>query len=114
MQSSLFTTVQLKVLRQLVELQLSHSTEVKNIIDRAWGLTQIKEKRKGAANTSDLPSADDPQGRNGLALLPLGQDNARTRYWVIDGLLCLVFCFVCALISHFRTANPYPCTSYAF
>jgi hypothetical protein len=86
-------SLQLKILRQLVELQLTHSTEIKAIIDRAWGITQIKEKRKGAAAASDLPDSGDPQSQEGLLLAPLGQDSSRTRYWMIDGMLIAIFRF---------------------
>jgi hypothetical protein len=56
----------------------------KAIIDRAWGVTQIKEKRKGTAN-ADVSDATDSHSQENLTLSPLGQDINRKRYWVADG-----------------------------
>ena len=71
---------QLKVLRTLVELQLSHSSEVKRMIDAAWRVARAPPKKKDAANGSDSgPQLED------LQLLPIGQDLKRKRYWVVDG-----------------------------
>jgi hypothetical protein len=65
-----------------VELQLTHSVDIKAAIDKSWGLTQMKEKRKGAAHMSaeaHLPADHE------LAFAPIGQDISRKRYWVVDG-----------------------------
>ncbi|KAH6916977.1 hypothetical protein BKA70DRAFT_1251067 [Coprinopsis sp. MPI-PUGE-AT-0042] len=72
----------LKVLRQLVELQLTHAPSVKANIDRAWGVVHNKHK-KGQA-TESKPDASDPQSQENLQLLPVGQDSSRKRYWVAD------------------------------
>ncbi|OBZ79454.1 hypothetical protein A0H81_01205 [Grifola frondosa] len=67
---------------KLVELQLCHSPEVKNIIDRAWGVIHNKHKK---TETSSLPPPPgDPYSQEKLQLLPLGQDRERKRYWVVD------------------------------
>jgi hypothetical protein len=75
--------LQLKILRQLVELQLAYCPEIKAAIDRAWGVQHNKHKK----NQVPLPPLDpeDPMSRERLALLPIGQDSQRKRYWVADG-----------------------------
>ncbi|KAJ7751300.1 hypothetical protein DFH07DRAFT_826810 [Mycena maculata] len=72
----------LKILRQLVELQLCHTPEIKNTIDRAWGVSQNKHKKKDAAAAP--PEAADPQSQGKLQLVPLGQDSRRRRFWAGD------------------------------
>lgn len=74
--------LKLKILRQLVELQLQHSAEIKATIDRAWGVTQNKYKKKDATNAP--PDVSDLRSRENLQLVPLGQDYTRKRYWVVD------------------------------
>lgn len=76
-------TYQLKILRQLVELQLSHSVEIKQTIDRAWGVSQNKHKKKDASTAP--PDASDPKSQERLQLIPIGQDCQRKRFWVADG-----------------------------
>ncbi|TFK56661.1 hypothetical protein OE88DRAFT_1803335 [Heliocybe sulcata] len=73
--------LKLKILRQLVELQLCHSTEIKTIIDRAWGVVHNKHKKAAAEPPLD-PS--NPHSQENLQLTPVGQDLARKRYWVAD------------------------------
>ena len=75
--------LQLKILRQLVDLQLAYSPEIKAFIDRAWGVQHNKHKKNQVA----LPPLDpeDPKSREKLVLLPIGQDSQRKRYWVADG-----------------------------
>ena len=75
--------MQLKILRQLVELQLCHNVDIKGTIDRAWGITHNKHKKKDPANAR--PDADDPNSRERLQVLPLGQDHQRKRFWAADG-----------------------------
>ena len=70
-------------MRQLVELQLCHSSDIKAVIDRAWGV--IHNKHKKHETTPAPPPASDPQSMENLQLIPLGQDMQRKRYWVIDG-----------------------------
>lgn len=72
----------LKILRQLVELQLSHSVEVKHLIDRAWGVSQNKHKKKDASTAPPDPA--DPKSQERLQLIPIGQDSQRKRFWVAD------------------------------
>jgi len=69
-------------LRQLVELQLSHNADIKAKIDRAWGVSHNKHKKKDPATTPLQPS--DPDSQESLQLLPIGQDSSRKRYWVAD------------------------------
>lgn len=75
--------IQLKVLRQLVELQLCHSAEIKSLIDRAWGV--VHNKHKKAEMTPDKPPPEDPHSQENLQMIPVGQDKDRKRYWVVDG-----------------------------
>jgi hypothetical protein len=73
----------LLVLRTLVDLQLVHSADIKNKIDLAYGvLHTAKGKKKD--NLPDFPEPSDPDSRERLEVSPLGQDIARTRYWVLD------------------------------
>ncbi|KAH9944232.1 uncharacterized protein BXZ73DRAFT_87172 [Epithele typhae] len=65
--------LKLKVLRQLVELQLCHSHEIKAVIDRAWDRSPPVP-----------PPPGDPHSQVRLQLVPLGQDRERKRYWVVD------------------------------
>ncbi|KAJ3542825.1 hypothetical protein NMY22_g3360 [Coprinellus aureogranulatus] len=79
-----FTTswdFKLKVLRQLVDLQLTHAPSIKAVIDRAWGVVHNKHKKR---EITPPPDASDPQSRENLQLLPIGQDASRKRYWVAD------------------------------
>ena len=86
----------MKVLRTLVELQLSHSGEVKRMIDVAWRVARVPPKKKDAANGSDGgPQLED------LQLLPIGQDLKRKRYWVVDG----KYPSRCCLRRFFRTIS---------
>ncbi|KAJ7631142.1 hypothetical protein FB45DRAFT_917623 [Roridomyces roridus] len=72
----------LKILRQLVELQLCHNQEIKNTIDRAWGVSHTKHKKKD--ETSAPPPPDDPHSREQLQFIPLGQDSLKRRFWAPD------------------------------
>ncbi|KAI0778361.1 hypothetical protein BD413DRAFT_508647 [Trametes elegans] len=74
--------LKLKILRQLVELQLCHSPQIKAVIDRAWGIVHNKHKKIEASALPPPPG--DPQSQEKLQLVPLGQDKDRKRYWVID------------------------------
>jgi len=73
----------LKVLRQLVELQLTHSTGIKSLIDHAWGVGHVKQKKKEPVNVP-IPDPSDPYSRESLIYTPVGQDSSRKRYWVVD------------------------------
>ncbi|KAF9454103.1 hypothetical protein P691DRAFT_810816 [Macrolepiota fuliginosa MF-IS2] len=71
--------LKLKILRQLVELQLTHAQDVKAVIDRAWGVVHHKHKKeKGAGAADSVPERDT------LDLKPFGQDSKRGRYWIAD------------------------------
>ncbi|KAK0465606.1 uncharacterized protein EV420DRAFT_1515109 [Desarmillaria tabescens] len=74
--------LKLNVLRQLVELQLVHSADIKAKLDRAWGVAPHKQKKK--ESDSSRPRAEDPFSRTRLQLLPIGQDVDRKRYWIAD------------------------------
>ncbi|KAG1754863.1 uncharacterized protein EDB91DRAFT_1325875 [Suillus paluster] len=74
--------LKLQVLRQLVELQLTHSIDIKNTVDRAWGVMQNKHKKKDPETAP--PESNDSKSQQNLQLVPLGQDAQRKRYWVAD------------------------------
>ena len=84
MQLHMLTTChpQLKILRQLIELQLSHSAEIRAKIDLAWGVNANKSKKKDPATVP--PEPEDPNSKQNLQMLPIGQDFLRKRYWVVD------------------------------
>ncbi|KAF5311898.1 hypothetical protein D9619_002860 [Psilocybe cf. subviscida] len=78
-----FTTdwnFKLKILRQLVELQLCHSSEIKNSIDNAWGVVHNKNKKSQSAHDARGMAKTQEE----LQLIPIGQDISRKRYWVTD------------------------------
>jgi len=89
------------VLRQLVELQLVHSTGIKSLIDHAWGVGHVKHKKKEPVNVP-IPDPSDPFSRESLIYTPVGQDSSRKRYWVVDGVCTSslhpggVFACICA------------------
>ena len=66
-----------------MESQLIHSIDIKNTIDRAWGVMQNKHKKKDPETAP--PDVNDAKSRLNLQLNPIGQDAQRKRYWVIDG-----------------------------
>nr|BAH22602.1 hypothetical protein UP11 [Pholiota nameko] len=72
----------LKILRQLVELQLCHSPEIKATIDNAWGV--VHNKHKKTTTTVITVDPKDPKSQENLKLLPIGQDSQRKRYWIAD------------------------------
>ncbi|KAG1795775.1 uncharacterized protein HD556DRAFT_1364090 [Suillus plorans] len=74
--------LKLQVLRQLVELQLTHSIDIKGTVDRAWGVMQNKHKKKDPETAP--PEFNDSKSQQNLQLVPLGQDAQRKRYWVAD------------------------------
>ncbi|KAG2756416.1 hypothetical protein P692DRAFT_20852863 [Suillus brevipes Sb2] len=74
--------LKLQVLRQLVELQLTHSIDIKSTVDRAWGVMQNKHKKKDPETAP--PESNDLKSQQNLQLVPLGQDAQRKRYWVAD------------------------------
>ncbi|KDQ63282.1 hypothetical protein JAAARDRAFT_29299 [Jaapia argillacea MUCL 33604] len=74
--------IKLKILRQLVELQLSHAPEIKGIIDRAWGVVHNKHKKQDKPAAAPEPAESANQEK--LQMIPIGQDIARKRYWIAD------------------------------
>ncbi|KAF8526450.1 hypothetical protein JB92DRAFT_3108245 [Gautieria morchelliformis] len=78
--------LKLRILRQLVEWQLSHSVEIKGVIDRGWGVVHMKHKKSNvevAQETQPLPDSD-PYSKPNLVMVPLGQDAKKKRFWAID------------------------------
>src|ERR1700722_5866121 len=76
-------SLQLKVLRVLVEMQLTHAPDIKNTIDRAWGVVHNKHKKKDT--TTAPPESNDSTNQERLQQIPVGQDIHRKRYWIVDG-----------------------------
>ncbi|TDL28009.1 hypothetical protein BD410DRAFT_713344 [Rickenella mellea] len=74
--------LKLRILRQLVELQLSHHAEIRDTIDRAWGVVHNKHKKK--EGTTAPPDPSHPLSQEKLATVPVGQDAQRKRFWVMD------------------------------
>ncbi|KIP05348.1 hypothetical protein PHLGIDRAFT_30978 [Phlebiopsis gigantea 11061_1 CR5-6] len=74
--------LKLRILRQLVELQLSFSPVIKRMLDRAYGV--VHNKHKKAETTESRPPPDDPFSQENLQLIALGQDIHRKRYWITD------------------------------
>ncbi|KAL9716492.1 hypothetical protein Ac2012v2_000940 [Leucoagaricus gongylophorus] len=72
--------LKLTTLRQLVELQLGHSQEVKAAIDRAWGIVHNKHKKEKGSAVPAFSSST----REALDFPPFGMDHKRERYWVAD------------------------------
>jgi len=70
----------LDILRELVELQLGHSQEVKAAIDRAWGIVHNKHKKGTSVPAFSCSTREE------LDFLPFGMDHKRERYWIVDGL----------------------------
>ncbi|KAF8581653.1 hypothetical protein K439DRAFT_1635982 [Ramaria rubella] len=78
--------LKLRILRQLVEWQLSYSAEIKGLIDRSWGVVHMKHKKSNveiAQETQQIPD-DDPHSKVNLTMVPLGQDAKKRRYWAVD------------------------------
>ena len=69
---------------------MTHSAGIKSLIDHAWGVGHVKQKKKEPA---DVPITDpsDPLGRENLSYSPIGQDSSRKRYWVVDGVYTPLF-----------------------
>lgn len=83
----------LRILRQLVEWQLSYSTEIKGVIDRGWGVVHMKHKKTNvevAQEAQQLPDGD-PYSKHNLMMVPLGQDAKKKRYWAVDGWSKFIF-----------------------
>ncbi|KZT30830.1 hypothetical protein NEOLEDRAFT_1174197 [Neolentinus lepideus HHB14362 ss-1] len=97
--------LKLKILRQLVELQLCHGAEIKANIDRAWGVVHNKHKKLAPEPALD-PS--NPNSQENLQLLPIGQDVARKRYWVADGPCALFFLFPIVFGRIWANADDFP------
>lgn len=93
-------------MRQLVELQLAHSAGIKGLIDHAWGVGHVKNKKRMTTDVTPTPDPSDPFSRENLSYSPLGQDCSRKRYWVVDGVYIplfpplAVFACICADPGH--------------
>lgn len=86
--------LQLQILRQLVEHVLCNSQQVREILDRAWGIKHMQHKKKEGETAP--PDADDPMSQEHLIMQPIGTDKTKVRYWVVDGqpFLVLIPCAV--------------------
>lgn len=114
---------QLRILRMLVELQLTHCQNIRDTINKAWnvGINTHKKKEKDTLVQAD---SSGPSQQN-LATAPIATDVARLRYWHFDGessvrssrhmfdelFICfgssnLVFCFSPATSEHVTLDSP--------
>lgn len=80
---------QLRILRQLVDWQLTHSFVIRDIIDTAWG-TKKKAHKKEALAPRPPPPPEDPYSKERLAFQATGQDQTRTRFWIADSERALI------------------------
>ena len=80
---------------------MTHSAGIKSLIDHAWGVGHVKQKKKEPAEVP-IPDPSDPSSRESLSYRPVGQDNSRKRYWVVDGVymplstIPVIFVCICA------------------
>lgn len=85
----------------MVELQLTHSAGIKSLIDHAWGVGHVKQKKKEPTDVP-IPDPSDPFSRENISYNPIGQDSSRKRYWVVDGVytpfstIPVIFACICA------------------
>ena len=75
-----------------------YNPEIREIIDRAWGVVSSKHRKKDTLPAPLDPS--DPHSLENLSTIPLGQDVSRVRYWAFDGtchslVSTLLFAIVC-------------------
>ncbi|KAF8338290.1 uncharacterized protein EI90DRAFT_3286950 [Cantharellus anzutake] len=81
---SLTWDTRLTILRQLVEWQLTHCVAIRGIIDTAWGVKAAKHTKKTDKQAVAPPPPDNPNSYENLRMIPIGQDSARKRYWIVD------------------------------
>lgn len=80
---------------------MTHSAGIKSLIDHAWGVGHVKQKKKESADVP-IPDPSDPLSREKLSFSPVGQDSSRKRYWVVDGVytpffsIPVIFVCICA------------------
>jgi hypothetical protein len=73
-------------LRQLVEWQLTHNVAIRAKLDLAWGVKHYAHKKKPAdIPVVQPPPPDDPDSKDQLSFIPIGQDYKKRRYWIVDG-----------------------------
>ncbi|KAG8864061.1 hypothetical protein FRB96_006934 [Tulasnella sp. 330] len=73
------------ILRQMVEWQLSHNSEIRSLLDRAYGVVRGgHRKRADDAPRPALVPPDPEHTKEKLEVEPLGQDLSKRRYWVFD------------------------------
>ncbi|KAG9051310.1 hypothetical protein FS837_009577 [Tulasnella sp. UAMH 9824] len=100
---SLHWSTKLRILRQLVEWQLSHCDSVKSQIDFAWGVKHgahlkgkqteqqkattkaAKEsKAKGVPTAAEVEAVEAARLKEQLEIRPIGTDCDKKRYWAVD------------------------------
>jgi hypothetical protein len=109
---------QLRILRQFVDWQLTHSVVIRDIIDTAWG-TKKKAHKKEAVAPRPPPPPEDPYSKESIAFHAIGQDQTRTRFWIADGEHALVRSFdIASQLPHvldsprmWTSTNPWKVTS---
>lgn len=68
-----------------MELALVGNAEVRDTIDRAWGVVHNKHRKKETLAAPIDPT--DPHSKDNLSVNPVGRDSGRRRYWAFDGIL---------------------------
>lgn len=100
---SLNWSTKLKILRQLVEWQLTYCDSVKAQIDLAWGVKHAghqkgkqtepqkatakaakESKAKGVPTAAEVEVADPVKLKEHLEIRPIGTDCDKKRYWAVD------------------------------
>ncbi|KAG9018220.1 hypothetical protein FRB90_011855 [Tulasnella sp. 427] len=100
---SLNWATKLKILRQLVEWQLTYCDAVKSQIDHAWGVKHANQqkgkqadqkkatgkapkesKAKGAPSAAELEAMEAAKLKEELEIRPLGTDCDKKRFWAVD------------------------------
>ena len=92
---------------------MTHSAGIKSLIDHAWSVGHVKQKKKEPV---DVPITDpsDPFSRENLSYSPVGQDSSRKRYWVVDGVytplftIPVIFACICADPIYFVCSLSFP------
>lgn len=104
------TLFQLRILRQFVDWQLTHSSTIRDLIDTAWG-TKKKAHKKEALAPRPPPPPEDPYSKESLAFHAIGQDQTRTRFWIADSEQALICPFDMSCQSSYFPDSPRMWTS---
>lgn len=76
--------LKIRILRQLVDWQLTYAANIRDIIDTAWQVKQKPNNKKKNEPPRPAPDTEAAATRKSLTVTPLGQDVERTRFWIAD------------------------------